>query len=272
MFHTRKFVCFLKFMSLRMKHRRQRQRDPLASAEAVRDVLQKLRETLPGIVPEQQKSLEKMLYAVRHLSRYSATDTKRGRPSKWKREDLLKVSSNLTSILEGKGFSVNASSFISHYLQILRFPSDIVVALEDNQINLFEAEQLSRIKAGCNGWTEAQAKKKRSELLAAHLQAKLSGRRLQQRVNETLRGADNIVVNETRNAELQEEALLLEDFDPYDTSHLFWEEIKMLGFAFRGIKPEAVTEENLEELLRLTVPVWSLLMKLQQQSNRKTLN
>lgn len=28
----------------------------------------------------------------------------------------------------------------------------------------------------------------------------------------------------------------LEDFDPYDLTHLFWDQIKQLGFALRDIK------------------------------------
>ena len=34
----------------------------------------------------------------------------------------------------------------------------------------------------------------------------------------------------------------LEDFDPYDSTHLFWEQLKQLGFAFREIRREDVTD------------------------------
>lgn len=253
-------------MTLRMKHRRQRKHDSMACPESVRRILQLLREALPDIVPKDDKNLKKMLYAVRHTTRYSATDTYRGRPSKWKRDDLLKVSSHLTTILQREGASISLSSFIDHYLRILSFPEDVVAALREGKINLFEGEQLARIKAGRNNLTAEEAKNIRSELLKAHLQAKLSGRRLQQRVNETLEHKDK-TVNEVRQSELREEISLLEDFDPHDTSHLFWEEIKMLGFAFREIKREAVTDELLEELLKASGPLWAIISKIQQQAN-----
>ena len=45
--------------------------------------------------------------------------------------------------------------------------------------------------------------------------------------------------------ELATELEDLEDFDPYDFTHLFWEQLKQLGFAFREIKREDVTDEEI---------------------------
>lgn len=71
-----------------------------------------------------------MLRAVRRIHGYPASDTKRGRPSRWKREDLLKVSTWLTGILERETSSyISLSSFIDHYLRLLEFPSDVLQAL-----------------------------------------------------------------------------------------------------------------------------------------------
>lgn len=78
--------------SLRATYRRQRKADPLASPGSVRAIIEQLRSALPEIIPHRDKDLVRMLRAVRHIHRYPASDTKRGRPSRWKREDLLKVS------------------------------------------------------------------------------------------------------------------------------------------------------------------------------------
>ena len=89
----------------------------------------------------------RLLRAARHAQRYSATDTKRGRPSKWKREDLLRVAALLEDILARETSShTSFASFVDHYLRLPDFPSDAIEALESREINLFEAEQLARIQ------------------------------------------------------------------------------------------------------------------------------
>jgi hypothetical protein len=50
--------------------------------------------------------------AARHIYCYPALDTKRGRPSRWKPEDLLKVSAQLTDILERETTFKNPISWI----------------------------------------------------------------------------------------------------------------------------------------------------------------
>jgi hypothetical protein len=68
-----------------------------------------------------------MLRAVRHAQRYPATDTKRGRPSKWKCEDLIRVSARLSDILDRETSSqISFASFVDHYLRLLDFPPDVV--------------------------------------------------------------------------------------------------------------------------------------------------
>lgn len=47
----------------------------------------------------------------------------------------------------------------------------------------------------------------------------------------------------------------LEDFDPYDPTHLFWDQIKHLGFALRDVRREDVLEEEIDELLKASEPV-----------------
>jgi hypothetical protein len=76
---------------MRANHRRKRRSDRLASPTSVQSILGRLRAALPDLIPHRDKDLTRMLRAARHIQRYSATDTKRGRPSHWKHEDLLKI-------------------------------------------------------------------------------------------------------------------------------------------------------------------------------------
>jgi hypothetical protein len=253
---------------LRATYRRQRKADPLASTESVRAIIKQLRDSLPDFIPHKDKDLVQMLRAVRHIHRYPATDTKRGRPSRWKREDLIKVSARLTDILERETSShISLSSFVDHYLRLLDFPSDVLQALSAGDINLFEAEQLARVVAERLSVSQAQAKRTRADLLTAHTQARLSGERLRQRVTELLRASS------TKAGALMDSApdLNLEDFDPYDPTHLFWDQIKQLGFALRDIRREDVIDEEIDELLRASESVLTILARIQKRKERKTL-
>jgi hypothetical protein len=65
--------------------------------------------------------------------------------------------------------------------------------------------------------------------------------------------------------------LNLEDFDPYDPTHLLWAQIKQLGFALRDIRREDVSDEEIDELLRVSEPVLTVLARIQRRKERKTL-
>ena len=123
---------------MRATRRRQRKADPLASTDAVRSVIDRLREALPDLIPQKDKELVRLLRAARHAQRYPATDTRRGRPGGWKREDLFRVISRLKDILERETSShVSFSSFVDHYLRLTDFPADVIESLEKGEINLF---------------------------------------------------------------------------------------------------------------------------------------
>jgi len=250
---------------LRATRRRPRKADPLASAQAVRSIIEHLRSALPEIIPHKDKELIRLLRAARHIQRYRATDTNRGRPGKWKREELLSVVARLEHILDRETSShISLASFVDHYLRLIDFPADVVEVLEKGEINLFEAEQLARVTAGRLEVTSGQAKRTRAELLSSHLQTKASGDRLRKRVNELLRtskanAGDGTVDNPLANSED------LEDFDPYDSTHLFWEQLKQLGFAFRSIRREDVTDEEIEELLKASEPILATLNRIQRR-------
>jgi hypothetical protein len=252
---------------LRATRRRQRKADPLASVEAVRSVVEKLRSALPELIPRKEKELVRLLRAGRHARRYPATDTKRGRPAKWKREDLLRVAARLEDILDRETSSqISFASFVDHYLRLPDFPSDVIEVLESGDLNLFEAEQLARVTAARLGVSTSQAKCTRSELLSSHLQTKASGERLRQRVNELFR-ASSAGVGET-GGKLNTEPEDLEDFNPYDSTHLFWEQLKQLGFAFREIRREDVTDQETEELLKASEPILAILSRIRRRKEQ----
>ena len=144
--------------------------DPLATPEAVRSVCDALRARLPDLIPTSEKQLMRFLYAVRHVERRHATDTLRGRPSRWPREKLTEAASVLRGLLERETRGrVSVSSFIGQYLPLLQFPSDVTDALSSGHVNLQEAAQLARLTAERLGCSPAAALARRAELLQQHL-------------------------------------------------------------------------------------------------------
>jgi hypothetical protein len=161
---------------------------------------------------------------------------------------------------------ISFASFVDHYLRLPDFPADVLEALAKEEINLFEAEQLARVTADRLGVTNGQAKRTRAELLSSHLRTKTSGERLRWRVNELLR--TSAVEAGEAGGELAPEMEDLEDFDPYDSTHLFWEQIKHLGFAFREIRREDVSDDEIEELLKASEPVLMILNRIQRRKEQ----
>ena len=90
---------------------------------------------------------------------------------------------------------------------------------------------LSLLESPLRGLALRPAKRTRTDLLITHLQTKESGPRLRQRVGERLRAS----TDEAGDGQATEAELNLEDFDPYDLTHLFWDQIKQLRLALRDI-------------------------------------
>jgi len=127
---------------MRATRRRSRTPDPLADPSAVRVLCEKLRAHLPDLIPTSEKQLIRFLYAVRHVERRPASDTQRGRPGRWPREELMRAASHLRNLLERETQGrVSLNSFIGQYLPVIEFPSDVTDALCSGQVNLQEAAQ-----------------------------------------------------------------------------------------------------------------------------------
>ena len=115
---------------MRATRRRPRTPDPLASPPAVRSVIEQLRSSLPHLIPHTHQELVRLLRAARHAQRYPATETKRGRPGRWGRAELLKVAARLGEILDRETASrISFASFVDHYLRVPEFPADVLAAL-----------------------------------------------------------------------------------------------------------------------------------------------
>ncbi len=251
---------------MRITRRRTRRPAALVSQADVRSVLVQLRERLPAITPRSDKQLVAMLRAAHHIERYPATDTKRGRPSPWRRIDLLQVATVLREILDATtGGRLALASFVDHYLRLLDLPADLLEALESGVINLFEAEQLARISPGRLDITPAEARQRRAEVLQAHLLARASGTRLRMRVRELL--------GDDRDA-MTARALVLEDefelLDPSDTTHLFYDEIRRLLSALKKVRPEDLSDDLLNDFLRASDGVWNVLGRIERHKPART--
>jgi hypothetical protein len=189
-----------------------------------------------------------MLNAVRHVNRYSATDTGKGRPAHWERDVLLKVSNHLTAILEREtGGRVSISTFLGLYLRVLHFPGDVSSALERGEINLQEAMLLSRLNHKKLRTDSNTARAIRRHVIDAHLDSNGSQNQLRVRVREML-GETGIVSSETLAVGKEKVDSMLE-VDPEDLRHLFFETMKELFYALREISPEDLDESDIDEIM-----------------------
>lgn len=252
---------------MRVTRRRTRKTDPLASRHAVEAVLRSLRASLPEIIPNSNKALLRLLQAVRGLYARTVTDSKRGRPSRFPRETLLRVDSHLRSIL-ARETSISVRSFVGQYLPILDFPRDVREALERGEVNLFEAHQLARLTPERLGITEVGASAQRRKLLEAHLMALESGARLRARVKEMLGEVEEPSPTKTEALAVAKADELLE-VDPADSTHLFYEELRRIGRAIRGIEAEGLSEEDFNSLMPLLDELSTVLHRIEVRQRPK---
>jgi hypothetical protein len=252
---------------LKATRRRTRRPDPLGSAAAVEAVLERLRTSLPDLIPRSHKNLSSLLNAVRGLYMRQPSETKRGRPARFSREELLRADSALRDIL-ARETRISVRSFVGQYLPILDLPKDVREALERGEINLFEAHQLARLTARKLGRTDTEARSLRKKLLAAHLLTQGSGTQLRQRVKEALGEFREPDPTETEVVAVGKADELLEA-DPLDASHLFFEELRMISRALREIGPEEVTDEDLSEIMPAIDQVTLTLQKIARRRERE---
>lgn len=212
----------------------------------------------------------RFLYALRHIERYPATDTRRGRPARWPRETLMEAASQLRAILERETRGrVSVSSFIGQYLQVLNFPSDTTEALTSGQINLHEATQLARLTPERLGCSPAEASALRAEILQAHLAVQGSQTRLRARVKELLGEGSAVEISSEDLASVVAKTDELLEVDPGDARHMFWEEMKRLFFAMREIEPEDLDNETMDDFLQAIDQLSNILYRIEKRRRER---
>ena len=212
----------------------------------------------------------RFLYAVRHVERRPATDTKRGRPSHWPREKLMEAASRLRAILERETRSrVSVNSFIGQYLPLLQFPSDVTDALEAGKVNLQEATQLARVTHLRLGCSPSEARKRREEILNSHLATQGSQTRMRQRIKELLGESSLQEVSSQNMAAVVALADELLEIDPQDSRHLFWEEMKRIFYAMREVRLEDLDEETMEEFMTAMDHVSKVLFRIEKRRRER---
>lgn len=229
-------------------------------------MLDELRTSLPDLIPRSHRNLVALLNSVRGLYARPVTDTKRGRPARFAREDLLRLDSRLRDLLAHET-SISVRSFVGQYLPILDFPRDVREALERGDVNLFEAHQLARLSSRRLGSTEGEARSHRRKLLEAHTAKREPGSRLRLRVMEVLGESrePDPVQTELRAVEKADELL---EADPTDASHLFFEELRMIARALREVRPEEVTDDDLAEIMPAVDQITLTLQRIVRRRER----
>jgi hypothetical protein len=223
------------------------------------------------VIPSSEKHLVRFLYAVRHIERRPATDTKRGRPSRWPRECLVEAASALRGILQRETSGrIDLNSFIGQYLPILEFPSDVVEALSAGQVNLQEAAQLARLTPERMNCSAQAVRAQRVELLKQHLAMQGSQTRLRACVKGLLGEVSELEISPESIMEIIERTDQLLEIDPSDSQHLFWEEMKRLFYAMREIRPEDLDEDVMEEFLSAMDQVSNVLYKIEKRKQQRT--
>jgi hypothetical protein len=220
---------------------------------------------MPVIIPNSKRQLIRFLYAVRHVERRPTTDTKRGRPSRWRREDLTSAAGHLRAVLERETSGrVSLNSFTGQYLLILDFPPDVQEALSDGRVNLQEAAQLARLTPTRLGVTQSEARPTRADVLRSHLAVHGSQTRLRAHVKELLGEAREEAVSSRSMSSVVARVDEMLEVDPSDTRHLFWEEMKRLFYAMREVEPEDLNEAVMDEFLAAIDQVSNILFKIER--------
>jgi hypothetical protein len=226
-------------------------------------VLYQLRRRCPRLLPSAEHHLLKMLESVRHFKRHPNVDESRGRPRRWPREDVRTVAQKLNDTLERKtGGRVSASSFVSLYLPILRYPTDVTDALGAGEINIREAAYMARLTAERLKCSLREARQERSNLLKAHLLTKGSQSSLRQRVKAALGELPAKEPNPGKSGRQKADELIMRN--PHDARHLFFEEIQQLVEMMGEIGPEDLKGKTLVEFLRQLDRLLAMLRRLKQ--------
>jgi hypothetical protein len=258
---------------MRATRRRTRKPDPLANPAAVERILQLLCDRVPADIPSSAHALTQLLVAIRHRETYGGTQSRRGRPSRFDQGQIRRVGDALKTILERetKG-RISLRTFIDHYLHIPEFPADLIAALTDQRINLFEAEQLARLTAATLKTSARKAERTRGEMLKTHLAVQESGARLRLRINELLgkqQPAENptaVAAPQVAYSNIEFEEILTEP----DPTHIFYDQMQQISLTMSELSAEDLSNEMLEEVLHLSDQLLNALARARKRQKTRS--
>jgi hypothetical protein len=253
---------------MRASRRRRRRIDPLASPEAVRSVLDKLRIQCTDVLPKSETQLIRMLESVRHYGRSNGGSGKRGRPRRWPRDAVALVAKKLEVVLAREtGGRISQSSFVSLYLPLLRYPADVTAVLTQGGINIREAAYLARLTSERLKCSTRDARQARGEIVKAHMLTNGSQSSLRLRVKATLGELPVERSNSGEAGRLKADELLGEN--PHDPRHLFYEEIQRLTEVMNQIEADELKGEELGTVLRQIDKLFNMLRRIKNQRPSK---
>jgi hypothetical protein len=227
--------------------------DPYQTTEKLSELLARMKSAVypDGISTE---IFKKLLFAIQHVERHSARESKSGRRSLFDRDFLLKASARIKGILQAEtNGRISLLRFVSTYLPVLDYPNDIKTALNDYKINLEEARILSRINRETLGVAiKRKPSEIRKDLIDSHLKRQGTQAELKRRVDERLnltpkKQVENLAA---RVAVIDANVDEFLEFNEFDTEHLLWEEIKGLVYLMREVDSTLVDEDTAAQLFK----------------------
>jgi hypothetical protein len=240
------------------RRRRKRRPDPLASVATIRAILDRVAARANPASPASHKEIIRMLRAASHCERVEWRSSRRGRRPHFSRAVLRTVWTLLGDELARETHSsVSARTFTEHYLRLLACPQDIIEAIQDGRINLFEALQLARIKPSTTGLSSSGAARLRSRALAAHITGQGSARQLYERVSSLLTTKDDKARTSADRSATPDDAYDGADVDAEveayiaDPGALFADQLRQVSMALAQLDASSIGDDDVTAILDL---------------------
>lgn len=203
---------------------------------------------------ESDEKFKKLLFAIQYYERHPLKESKSGRRAAFDDTFLFNSAAKIKAVLESEtNGQISLLRFISTYMPMMDYPSDLLKALNDYRINLEEARILARINRKNLGLNvKRKPSEIRREILESHLKRAGTQKELKTRVDEKLnvapkRQAETVAANVAL-IDLDVDELL--EFNEFDTEHLLWEEIKGLVYLMREVDASLLEDETTEQILK----------------------
>ena len=235
-------------------------RNRLASARAVRLVLERLRAMLPHVVPSAEPE---MLYFLRCLGRIAHADEQSRVPQRvgpWKTNDLLRAGVALRGLLgvDETRYGVSLEAFIERYVEILLLPGDVEALLETESVSLEEAELLGQLRAHRLGMDASEAIRERARIYLKYRELEGDVDALRRIVTNRLRVAARVMRRPSEPHWPSSD----DGLPCFGSRHLFWEQLTLLRLAFEDIEPEDLTDREVDDLVTAADHVWTALLPI----------